>query len=298
MRYDMNLLRAFDALYVERNVTRAAGRVGISQPAMSLALSRLRDLFNDPLFVRERFGVKPTEKAIQLHPTITQALGDLDAMVYEQQSFDPTTSTRSFDIAANDYFECVILPGLLPILRDKAPGIVLQLHGVTHDVTESGILSGQIDFVFSRVTDAPDNLILREAAWDRFVCIVCAKHPSIEDSISLEQYQRYGHVVVIPNRNLKTGVFKVLQGQKIQRRTACAVTHFFAVPSLIKNSDWIATLPERVCHILQQEHDIKILPTPIDLPDFPGHLAWHQRNQKDPAHQWFRQLVLDYCKNL
>lgn len=296
MRYDLNLLRAFDALYQEQNVSRAAQSIGLSQPAMSAALSKLRTLFNDPLFIRQRYGVVPTEKAQSLHKGIAEALANLDEVVRQEQQFDPARSTQKIEIAANDYFELLFVPTLLSRLRSEAPHIQLSISTLAQDVRETGVMSGQTQLAFGRLSDPPDNLIMREAVHEKLACLVSDTPSNHRTRLTVSDYQEAKHVVVKPSQHLKTGIFQLLEQHKIHRKIVCEVTRFHAVADLITNSNLIATLPRAVCQHLALQSGLKMLPMPIEVGTFPFHLAWHRRYQKDPAHKWLREIVLDCCQ--
>lgn len=296
IKYDLNLLKAFDAIYKERNVTRAAERISISQPAMSAVLNRLRNLFNDPLFIRDKFGVAPTEKATTIHPDIERALDILDSLVQSEQLFTPLTEKRTFTIAANEYFQIVILPPLLQYLRQHAPNIRINCSTFTQDLSNTGMITGGVDLAFGRISDPADNLVVREAMKESLACLVSQKHSTIKHRISVQQLEKFSHVVVKPYGKLKTGVFQSLSSQKIKRNVACTVTHFHMVTNLLIDSDYIAILPQQLCNLFTQNKQIKQLKPPIDLGEFPFHLAWHRRYQNDPAHQWLRQQIMTCCE--
>lgn len=177
MRYDLNLLPIFVALMEERNVTRAAERLGMTQPALSNALGRLRVMLQDPLFVRERYGVQPTEVAHALAPGIADALAVLDDAVLGQQAFDPSTAERLFTIAPNGYVEFVLVPAIVARLEREAPGIRLRLTPYGADLAETGITSGTTAMALGRIVDPPDNLVVQHMMDESLECVVRADHP-------------------------------------------------------------------------------------------------------------------------
>ena len=298
IKYDLNTLKAFDAIYKERNVTRAAERINISQPAMSAILTRLRDLLNDPLFIRDKFGVTPTDKAMTIHPEIERALDILDSVVQGEQRFTPLTEKRTFTIAANEYFQIVILPPLLRHLREYAPNIRIDCSTFTQDLEDTGMVTGGTDLAFGRISDPADSLIVQQTMTESLACLACASHSTIKQRLSIQQLEKCSHIVVQPYGKLKTGVFQPLSTQKIERNIACTVTHFHLVNDVLIDSDYIAILPKQLCDIFSQRKNIKQLSLPVDLGEFPFHLAWHRRYQKDPAHQWLRQYIMSFCKSM
>lgn len=291
MRYDLNLLPVFLTLMEERNVTRAAERLGMTQPALSNALARLRDLLQDPLFIRERYGMQPTERAEALAPGIAAAVAHLDELVLGQQGFDPTQAERLFTLALSSYVEFVLVPGIAARLRERAPGIRLRLVPFGADLAETGVISGATAMVLGRITDPPDNLVVQPLMEDGLACVVRTDHPRVGKRISRQQYEALRHVSVLPAGRLRAGLFQALERQGLKREVAVSVTHFLAIPELLAATDYCATLPKLICQHLARDPRLKVLPTPVDLGTFPVEMAWHVRYRHDPAHQWFRDLV-------
>jgi DNA-binding transcriptional LysR family regulator len=298
MRYDLNLLPVFMALMEERSVTRAAVRLGITQPALSNALNRLRDTLRDPLFIRERYGIKPTQFADEIAPVILETLARLDEVIIGRQHFDPATSTRQFNIAPNSFVEIVLMPSIIAKLRQQAPGVKVSLIPFGNDLADTGVISGTTDMALGRIIDPPDNLIIQHLMDDGLACVVRADHPLIEDSMSREQYEQLRHVNVLPPGRLRVGVFQALERQGLRRELAISVTHFLAVPEIIAVTDYCATLPGLICQQIAKDPRLKVVPSPVDLGRFPVEIAWHVRYRQDPAHQWFRQLLVETASEL
>jgi DNA-binding transcriptional LysR family regulator len=287
--YDLNLLRAFAALLEERSVTRAARRLGMTQPALSGALVRLRELLQDPLFVRERYGMSPTDKAVELGPAVAAALAQLDEVVLGQQGFDPATSERRFVIAANGYVEFVFLPPLVIELRRLAPGVALRVVPFGGDPAEP--LAPDTALVLGRVTDPPESLVVRAVAEDGLACVVRADHPLVKTHLTRAQFESLKHVNVLPPGRLRAGLFQALERHGLRRDVVVSVTHFLSVPELIVATDYCATLPRRICQRLASDPRLKVIAPPVDLGAFPVQMAWHVRHRQDPAHRWLRALV-------
>lgn len=298
MRYDLNLLPVFVALMEERSVTRAAERLGMTQPALSNALARLRTTLRDPLFVRERYGVRPTQMAEELAPVIADALARIEDAIIGQQEFDPAQATRLLTIAPNSRLEFVLVPAIVARLRDLAPGISLRLTPYGSDLAETGVISGTTAMVLGRIVDPPDNLVVQHLMDESLACVVRADHPEIGESISREQFERLKHVNVLPPGRLRAGLFQALQRQSLKRDVVVSVTHFLAVPEIVAVTDYCATLPRLICRHLAQDPRLKVLPTPVDLGTFPVEMAWHVRYRQDPAHRWLRSLVGEVARNL
>jgi DNA-binding transcriptional LysR family regulator len=291
MRYDLNLLPIFVALMEERSVTRAAERVGMTQPALSNALSRLRLMLQDQLFIRERYGIQPTPIAIELAPAIAGALARLDDAVLGQQGFDPAQAERLFTIAPNGYVEFVLVPAVVARLQQVAPGIKLRLTPYGNDLVETGVVSGTTALVLGRIIDPPDNLVIQHLMDEGLACAVRADHPKIGETMTREQFETLKHVNIVPPGRMRAGLFQALAQQQVKREVAISVTNFFAVAEMVAVTDYCATLPSLICRRLGQDPRLKILPTPVDLGSFPVEMAWHVRYRHDPAHRWLRTLV-------
>lgn len=298
MRYDLNLLPVFLALMEERSVTRAAERLGITQPALSNALARLRAMLLDPLFIRERYGMQPTHKALELAPAIAAALASLDEVVLGQQEFDPARAKQQFTIAPNSYVEFVLVPAIVARLHERAPGISLRLTPYGSDLAQTGVTSGSTALVLGRIVDPPDNLVVQHLMDEGLSCIVRAGHPQIDKRISKQQYERLKHVNMLPPGRLRVGLFQSLERQGLRREVAVSVTHFLAIPEVVAVTDYCATLPNLICRRLARDERLKVLPTPADLGSFPVEMAWHVRYRHDAAHRWLRTLIAEVAQEL
>ncbi|MBI0536946.1 LysR family transcriptional regulator [Roseomonas sp. KE2513] len=291
MRYDLNLLPIFVALMEERSVTRAAERMGMTQPALSNALLRLRQMLQDQLFVRERYGIRPTPIALELSPLIAEALAQLDDAVLGQQAFDPAHAERLFTIAPNGYVEFVIVPAVLARLEKVAPGIKLRLTPFGNDLAETGVVSGTTALVLGRIVDPPDNLVVQHLMDEGLACAVRADHPAIGDAMTREQFETMKHVNIVPPGRMRAGLFQTLAQQQLKRDVAISVTNFFAAAEMVAVTDYCATLPSLICRQLMHDPRLKVLPAPVDLGSFPVEMAWHVRYRHDPAHRWLRALI-------
>ncbi|PZL95853.1 LysR family transcriptional regulator [Pantoea graminicola] len=298
MKYDLNLLPVLLVMMEERNVTRAAERLGITQPALSNALNRLRDTLNDPLFIRERYGMRPTPKAEQLAQVVSVALSSIDNVILGQQNFDPLQATRLFTLAPNSYVEFIMMPAIVARLRVCAPGIRLRLTPFGNDVTETGVISGNTDMVLGRIVDPPDNLVVQHLMNEGLACVVRADHPLVGDTLSADLYEQLRHVNVLPPGRMRAGLYQALEQRGLRRQVAVSVTHFLAVPEMIAITDYCATLPRLICQHLSRDTRLRIVPAPVDLGTFPVEMGWHARYRDDPAHRWFRSLMVETAQAL
>lgn len=291
MRYDLNLLPIFVALFEERSVTRAAERLGMTQPALSNALGRLRVLMHDPLFIRERYGMRPTQKADELAPVVAAALRQLDEVVLGQQDFEPAKARRRFTIAASSYVEFVLLPALAARLRTQAPNIAMRVIPYGGSLLDAGVVSGTTAMAIGRVFDPPGGVVVQHLMEDSLECMLRRDHPEVGDSLSREQYERMRHVNHLPPGRLRTGLFQALERHGLRRDVAVSVTHFLAVPEVIAATDYCATLPTAICRRLMQDGRFRTVAAPVDLGTFSVEVAWHTRYRQDPAHRWLRTLL-------
>ncbi|MER2043934.1 MAG: LysR substrate-binding domain-containing protein [Pantoea agglomerans] len=298
MKYDLNLLPVLLVMMEERNVTRAAERLGITQPALSNALNRLRETLNDPLFIRERYGMRPTPKAEQMAQVVGAALSSIDKVILGQQDFDPLNATRLFTLAPNSYVEFIMMPAIVARLRSCAPGIRLRLTPFGNDVTETGVISGNTDMVLGRIVEPPDNLVVQHLMNEGLACVIRADHPLVGENLSAEQYEQLKHVNVLPPGRMRAGLYQALEQRGLRRQVAVSVTHFLAVPEMIAVTDYCATLPRLICQHLSRDQRLRIVPAPVDLGTFPVEMGWHARYRDDPAHRWFRTLITETAQSL
>ena len=298
MDYDLNLLRTFSALMTERSVTAASQRLGLTQPAVSSSLAKLRRLFDDPLFTRTRYGVVPTQKAEAIAPIVQKALEELDAVVQGEQTFEPKTSMRRFHVAAAPYFECVLVPRLAHIVSQQAPQVRLVLVPMGKDLAAAKLSGGMTELALSRFDQPPEKLMCQTVLKDEFACIVRAENPWVGDMLTVDAYETMKHVIVAPSGRLDNGVVTVLQHQSIQREVAIAVSHFLAVAPIIAKTDYCATLPKRIAQQYIGNPNYRVFAPPTDFGQFPMHMVWHPHSDSDVGHQWLRSLIQTICDEL
>lgn len=294
---DLNLLVVLEALVEERNVTRAAKRIGLSQPAMSNALARLRRTFDDPLLMRTADGMTPTPVAHSLIVPVRAALAQLRAALEEKTLFDHTASERTFHVLTSDYAEITLFAPLLRALRRTTSGVkvrILRAASVFEPPSASSLAdSFDVAVGFYPNVLALDTRLHSETLWEEEnVCIASAKHPTIHGRITLKQFAEAEHAAQFYKPQGPGIVDTLLQQKGYTRHLAVQSPHFAALPFLVADTDLIATVPERMAQLFQRQLRLQILPLPLDLPPFRLTLLWHQRHHSDPAHQWFRQYIL------
>jgi DNA-binding transcriptional LysR family regulator len=289
---DLNLLVAFDALMAERSVTRAGTRIGRTQPAMSAALSRLRNLLKDELFIRSPNGLQPTPRALDLAEPLGHALAEIQRTLEFTQGFDPSTSAVSFSLGLSDHPTFVLLPHLLAVLREKAPGITLRIRDfAARDDAISMLDSGEVDLTIGVPPSPAGRILNRPFFQEKFVCILRKGHPAAEAPLDLNNFLGLSHLLVSPE-NERFGIVDVALAKKgLKRRLALTLPQMYAAPVLIARTDMIATLMEGVVLASGYAHELSILPPPLDLEPVQFVLSWHRRNDVHPAQRWFRDCI-------
>ena len=295
---DLNLLVVFDALYEERNVTAAAERLDLSQPAMSNALARLRRLMGDTLFVRTSEGMFPTPRAQELAGPVRQALANIQSAIQQERAFVPARAQRTFTIAATDYAEFVLLPKLMEHLASVAPHIDLDVVSVGAEIPKTELESGRVDLALGRFREIPRGIQAARLFEERFVCVVRVPHPVVRQHLSLKQFTTLSHVLVSARGAGPGVVDEALVQHGLQRRVALWVPHFLVIPIVVAQSDLIATLSERVARFFAPFLSLRVLTPPVQLSSYPVVQVWHERVQQDPAHHWLRELLLSISKQV
>jgi DNA-binding transcriptional LysR family regulator len=305
-RIDLNLLVYLDVLLRERNVTRAANQLGISQPAMSNGLRRLRDLFNDPLLVRTSEGMTPTERAEELQPQVRDILTATEHAVQTRTAFEEQSSDRIFRIMASDYAETTLIPNVLKRLRDEAPGIRLDIM-TPSDVSFLDVEQGKVDMVINRFDEMPQSFHQTTVWRDSFSCLLSPQNPILDD-FNLDTYMEAQHVWVSktgmgvghgvdPRDVQKLGwVDAALKESGKQRRISVFTRHYTAASLLAEQKDLIVTIPSRAARIMANNPRIVIKKPPFDIPPFELKMAWSPLLHHDPAHRWMRRLVADVAR--
>ncbi len=289
--FDLNLLIAFDALIVERNVTRAAERVGIGQPAMSYALSRLRELFADDLFVRASGIMQPTTRALELAPSIARVIADIRNNVLSDRAFDPGKTEMTFRFGAADHREVAVLPKMLEVLRRLAPQSRLVVRRADGDNLSTMLESGAIDLAMGYFPDARSPLQSEVLFHEEFVCVFDAKACDVSAPLSLEDYLDLPHIVMSLRGEPGGIADPVLAGMGKRRFVFMVTPHFLAVPYLLHGFRALAAMPRHFAEHCQRVVSLAVSPLPIKTEGYDVSIYWHARTDTDPAHRWFRNLV-------
>ena len=288
-RLDLNLLLIFDALVTEQNVSRAAKRVFLSQPAMSNALSRLRDMLDDPLLIRDRRGMQPTPRARQLTAPVRAILNQIARTIQPPPPFAPASAKTRFVIAMNDYGECIVLPMLAAALRRLAPGVELATQTLSAADSEPGLASGETHVMIAAANYMTGNsTYVNSEPWfdDDWTCLMASKHPLAKQRMTLKRYLTQSHVYPSPLGLRDNIVDNWLAAQNVQRHIAVTTRSYWAAARIVAQGDALLTVPRRIAVSLVNALDLCVQNPPGDLPKPQFSLNYHRIYEKDPATLW------------
>ena len=288
---DMNLLVVFDAMIEHRSVTRAAEAIGLSQPAMSAAVSRLRGWFDDPLFVKTGAEMKATPRALALAKPVRSVIDTIKGEILQRSGFDPAKTDRTFTIITPDIGEVNFLPRLLARIAETAPGAKLRAISKSRPAAAEALEAGAAELAIGYFPDLHRAGFFRQKLFDSpHVCIVRAAHPGVGAKLTLKQYMALSHVVVQPEG--REHVFELFLRQRgIKRRVLLELSHFMSLLPVIESSDLIATVPSDLAAVCSRYGNIRRVEVPIKSPVIAVHQFWHRRFHKDPANIWMRGVV-------
>lgn len=288
---DLNLFVVFEVIYAERNLTRAAEVLCLTQPTVSNALARLRKTFNDELFVRTPRGMAPTPLAENIVGRVREALQLLDASVVEGDVFDPATSDRVFRVSMNDVTESLLLPDLMDELGRLAPHMTVQSYYTRRPDLPVALSSGQLELAIDIVGRANPQLCHAPLLRERYVCLVRHDHPDIGSALSLEQYLALEHVHVSSRRQGLGLVDLELNKLGYQRKIRLRLQHYMVAPDVVRRSNLALTVPSHWA----KKTDLKVLELPFVMPAQDSHLLWHKSADGDEANRWLRERIIALC---
>ena len=291
MTADISLFRVFHAVMEERNVTAAARRLGQSQSTVSAALARLRVALGDELFLRARYGVEPTEKALQIAPDIAAGLDRLERAFRDAEPFDPAQSTRRFRLLLGPYAEVVLAPPLAAAFARLAPQAELEIAPIGPDLDPRSLAGQTFDLAIGRFSPPPEDLVVSELFSDGFRCIVAPEVLAEGATLTRGLYERLPHVVVAPPGKWRTGVHKLTADTGLRRNTAVIVSHFLTAAPTVAGIGGIATVPARIAAMVADPYGLRNMAVPRNLGTFPTEVAWHPHNRTDARHIWLRGLL-------
>lgn len=296
---DLNLLAYFDALISEGQVSRAAERVNLSQPAMSLALKRLREAFDDPLLVRTPSGMVPTSRARELIGPVREILRQSHELLKQREQFDPAKATGPFTLMSTDFVSLTLMPPLVRRLQEVAPQAQLIARSANPEQLKHWFDTGQVDIGVGYCVNPPGELRIRPAFDEQLVCVAREGHPLIQGHITLEQFIATPHVQIRPG-DMRYAVLleRALSQRGVQARIGVIVYDFVVAPEVVASSDMIAVVPERMARKYARSARLQVLPLPVEVPPLTFSMIWHERTHREPVYQWLREIVLDICSTL
>ncbi|MBC54924.1 MAG: LysR family transcriptional regulator [Gammaproteobacteria bacterium] len=292
-KIDLNLFLVFDTIYTERNLTQAAKSLAITQPAVSNALSRLRRVFNDELFVRTSKGMLPTPVADGIAQNVSAALGLLNASVLEREEFSPDSADRTYHFSMTDLAEAVILPRLFPFFEINAPHLVLQSYYTKRHELVRHLSRGELDFAIDVPLIEDTQVSHQSLISDHYVCAMRPGHPLADQELTLEAYLNLRHIHVSSRRKGLGQVDMALLKHHAERRIQLRVQHYRVAAEVVSGTDQVLTVPR----FLASQYNLTLRPLPFDVPPLDLHLYWHRQSDSDPSHRWLRESLLTLFKS-
>lgn len=288
-RLDLNLLMTLEALLQERNVTKAARRLHLSQPAVSAQLSRLRVLFGDPLLLPAQRGMTPTAKAIELLGPLRDSLDHIRETIASNEHFDPVKARLDVVIACTDYLQVALVQPLALALRRDAPGMRVAVRHLDIAQLETQMARGDVDLAFMTPCDAPVGLRAKPLFDERYVLIGRRNHPRLRRHMTIDAFVRLEHVVVsLRGGDFATPVDATLATLGHRRRVVLSAASFLVVPELVACSDFVALVPER---LVRGRMDVRVVACPFPVDGFTVGMVWHARNHTHGGQRWLRERV-------
>lgn len=296
-KLDLNLLVTLEALLADQNVTRAAERLHLSQPAVSTQLSRLRTVFDDPLLIPTQRGMTPTAKAQELLEPLRLALDQVRATLAEHRHFAPEKASLTVAIACTDYLQAAVVRPMAVALRKRAPGVRIALRHLDPSLLETQMTSGEVDLALMTPEHGPGSLRNRHLFDERYVLIGRQRHPALRRGLSVEQFARLDHVIVsLRGGDFTTPVDDGLAVLGYRRNVVLSAASFLVVPEIVAHSNFVALVPERL--VSDRSDALKIVECPFPVPGFSVSMLWHERNHGHSGQRWVREVVMELAATL
>lgn len=290
---DLNLLVVFNELLRQRRVSAVASTLGISQPAISNALNRLRKVLGDELFLRTSKGMSPTPFAETLAEPIAYALGTIHNTLNATPQFDPASSARAFTIAMTDIGEIYFLPALMKRLSEVAPGVSISTVRNQSDALRDDMERGAVDLAIGFLPDLKAGFFQRRLFRQKYVCLFRKEHPVAKTGMTMKAFRESEHVSIVAEGTGHSMVDSAIQRAGIARNVHLRVPHFVAVGHILQTTDLIAVVPEAYAAKTLAPFGLVSAACPVKIPDIAINVLWHARNHREPSNQWLRQLVFD-----
>ena len=292
--FDLNLLPIALAIFEQRSVSAAARKLGMSQPAVSVALNKLRTALGDPLFVRTAHGMEPTPRALTLISPTRDILQRLHTDVLASEVFNPATTTRNFTIALSDIGEMTFLPKVLDRFQREAPHASVTSVSLTPLELNAALENGEVDLAVGYFPDLKNRNLFQQRLFSHdFICLLRADHPIKSRKISMAQFLQLGHAVIKEGGRSQELFEQLLKREKIVRRVVLSTPHFMSIPFLIASSDLVVTVPRAVGESFAKFANIKLVEPPLAIPTFDLRQHWHRKYLKDGASVWLRSIIAE-----
>lgn len=289
-RLDLNLLITLETLLVEQNVTRAAARLHLSQPAVSAQLNRLRQEFDDPLLIPAQRGMTPTAKALELLAPLRQSLDQVRATVTSHRTFDPGKARLTCAIACTDYLQAAVIKPLVVKLRAQAPGVRIAIHNLSLPQLEAQMAHGDIDLALITPEVGPQSLRARHLFDERYVLIGRQGHPGLRKRITVAEFALLEHVIVsLDGGGFVTPVDSALSALGHKRNVVLSAASFLSVLEIVAGSDLVALVPERLAQ--GRANELKMMECPFPVEGFPVGMVWHERVHGHGGQRWIREQI-------
>ncbi len=295
MDFDLNLLKTLDALLEARSVTRAARQLGLSQPATSHALGRLRAALGDPLLVRVGASQVLTDRAEQLRERVKETLRRAELVLLPPEGVLPAKLERTFTMNLADYTELAILPRLTERLSLEAPGVSVTCRPHISNAMEALNTTGEL-WLGVNPPDEP-GLVVQRLFTDSYLCVIRKGHPLARKKISVKQYLELRHIQIAPGGTPGGPLDDVLASRGLARVVSVRVPHFLVAPLLVSRSDLVLTAPKRVVETFAEFAGLHVFEPPVKVPSFTIQQAWLARHHADPGHSWFRAQVKEASRD-
>ncbi|MDB6000657.1 MAG: LysR family transcriptional regulator [Rhizobacter sp.] len=291
-RVDLNLLVVLDAIYTEGGITKAAEKLHLTQPAISHALARLRDLFNDPLFERQGYKMVPTPLAKRLIDPLRDSLRQLGAILNDTQSFEPATAKKRFVIGLRDFMESTVMPSLMQTLGAEAPEVEVSTVRVNRRSLESELAAGTLDAAIDVLLPLSPAVKFSRVSVDGMAVVARKNHPVVKGGLDLDTYLSQRHVMVTSRRQGPGFEDIELRRLGVQRRVVLRCQFFFAACRTVSQTDMLLTMPESYAHMANRQFGNQVLPFPVPMAPMDAYLYWHASTDNDAANRWLRELML------
>ncbi|TCB81569.1 LysR family transcriptional regulator [Acinetobacter sp. ANC 4173] len=295
---DLSLIKVFIIIYETKNISHAAERLNLSQPSVTYNLNRLRKFLNDPLFERDKFGVKPTKLAQSLYPSFRQSISEIEKAITASQEFNPQTSQRVFRLGLSDLGEICLLPSLIQFLSKHAPFMKIEIEEIQSNKVEEWLVEGFLDVaVFNSSYTVMPKIESRNLFEERYMCIAHKHHPRVQNQVSLQQYLQEKHAAI----KSSTGHIEIDQKLKelgLKRNIMLELPHFSVLQDVVTSSELLVTLPSRAAKVYERNSEVNVFELPFTVKPFNVSVNWYNHHDDLEARAWFIQTIQNVFQRL